>query len=166
MTIADHPLHRSGLALLTHPALALGGNAQASDFLWSFIIVLCLSASRHALGLFAQRTPGSPGSRADCVRTCMGPLTAPSTSLAHQIASNIVAFPIPLQGRHPSFFFFRGSIPSLHAPLSMRRPRSRERRRMTRGHRVWLGLQCQKLAFLTICRFIPAHRRVNNEDVS
>ena len=106
MTIADHPLHRSGLALLTHPALALGGNAQASDFLWSFIIVLCLSASRHALGLFAQRTPGSPGSRADCVRTCMGPLTAPSTSLAHQIASNIIAFPIPLQGRHPSFFFF------------------------------------------------------------
>ena len=29
MAIADHPLHRSGLALLTHPALALSDNAHA-----------------------------------------------------------------------------------------------------------------------------------------
>ena len=28
MTIADHPLHRSGLALLTHPALASSDNAH------------------------------------------------------------------------------------------------------------------------------------------
>ena len=29
MVIADHPLHRSGRALLTHPALALGDDAKA-----------------------------------------------------------------------------------------------------------------------------------------
>ena len=30
MTIANHPLHRSGRALLTHPALALGDDAKSS----------------------------------------------------------------------------------------------------------------------------------------
>ena len=37
---------------------------------------------------------------------------------ARDIAPTGVAFPMNKQGRHPDFQAFRGSIPSLHVPLS------------------------------------------------
>ena len=37
---------------------------------------------------------------------------------ACDIAPTGVAFPMNKQGRHPDFQAFRGSIPSLHVPLS------------------------------------------------
>jgi hypothetical protein len=41
-------------------------------------------------------------------------------------------------------------------PLSTLRLHPCECRRMTRGHRGWLGLRCKTLPFSTPCRFIPA----------
>ena len=71
-----------------------------------------------------------------------------------------VAFRLPPQRRHPggpiaraTGHGFRGSIPSLHVPLSTLRPRPCERRRMTRGRCGWLTLQRTTLSFTTPCRF-------------
>src|SRR5258708_16051987 len=61
---------------------------------------------------------GSPGSRADCFRACLGSLTSRDTNAPCQSGTLIVAFPLLLQGRHPELSLFRGSIPTLHFPLS------------------------------------------------
>jgi len=52
----------------------------------------------------------------------------------------IVAFPTSLKGRHPELSLFRGSIPSLHVPLSTLRLMNLSTRRMTRGRYGWLDL--------------------------
>ena len=62
-----------------------------------------------------------------------------------------VAFRISLQRRHPKVDF-RGSIPSLHFPLSTLPHALAGRRGMTRGRCGSLYLQRMKLAFTTICR--------------
>jgi hypothetical protein len=53
---------------------------------------------------------------------------------------------------------FRGSIPSLHVPLSTLRRRPYERLRMTRGRCGSLHLQPMRLSLTSPCRFLPAHR--------
>ena len=45
---------------------------------------------------------------------------------ARDIAPTGVAFPMNKQGRHPDFQAFRGSIPSLHVPLSTLRAQSHD----------------------------------------
>ena len=45
---------------------------------------------------------------------------------ARDIAPTGVAFPMNKQGRHPDFPSFRGSIPSLHVPLSTLRAQSHD----------------------------------------
>ena len=63
-------------------------------------------------------THGSPGSRAGCFRACLGSLTARDTNVPCHSGALVVAFPFLQQGRHPDTSVFRGSIPSLHFPLS------------------------------------------------
>lgn len=86
------------------------------------------------------KNAGSPGSRASCFRACLGSQTARDTTVPRQHGTLVVAFPLPQQGRHPEFGYFRGSIPCLHFPLSTLHRRSYERRRMTRGRYGWLDL--------------------------
>jgi hypothetical protein len=45
---------------------------------------------------------------------------------ARDSAPTSVAFPMNKQGRHPDFPSFRGSIPSLHVPLSTLRAQPRD----------------------------------------
>jgi hypothetical protein len=109
-------------------------------------------------------TTGSPGSRARCFRTCLGPLTSRGSQTACGGAVGDVAFRVPPRRRHPEVRFFRGSIPSLHMPLSTLRRRPCGRSHMTRGQRGLLDLHCVTLSFTTPCRFIPAHRRSAHDD--
>src|SRR5271163_2525815 len=102
---------------------------------------------------------GSPGSRAKCIRTCVGSLTAQgSATSCHGDASDI-AFRLSPGRRHPEVtrlvagHQFRSSIPSLHVPLSTLPLRPYGRRCMTRGQCGWLNIHCMKLPFTTLCRF-------------
>ncbi len=112
---------------------------RLSDFLRPFIIVVRPWTSRCDPGMRAWVVAGFPGSRAGCVRACLGPLTSRDTNAPCQSGALVVAFPFSLQGRHPEFGF-RGSIPSLHFPLSTLRLVDYSTRRMTRGRHGWLNL--------------------------
>src|SRR6202795_375161 len=136
------------------------GTMGRSDFPSAFIVGSGLSTARHALPILrSQRPMGSPGSRAKCIRTCVGSLTAqgPSTSRHGDVPS--IAFRPSPRRRHPEVthlvagHLFRSSIPSLHVPLSTLHLRPYGRRCMTRGQCGWLDLQCIKLSFTTLCRF-------------
>jgi hypothetical protein len=102
---------------------------------------------------------GSPGSQAKCFRTCMGSLTAQGPSASCHGDAPSFAFRLTPQRRHPEVthlvagHLFRGSIPSLHVPLSTLHRRPCGRRCMTRSQCGWLNLHCIKLAFTTLCRF-------------
>src|SRR6266478_5053636 len=89
-----------------------------SDFLLPFIIAVRPWTSRCDPSVPAWVVAGSPGSRAGCFRACLGSLTSRDTNAPRQSGTLIMAFPFSLQGRHPDLSLFRGSIPSLHFPLS------------------------------------------------
>jgi hypothetical protein len=59
-----------------------------------------------------------------------------------------------------SYFYFRGSIPGPHVPLSTLRPHSYPYTRMTRGQYGLLLLYCKRLSLSVTHRFAPAHRGV------
>lgn len=76
-----------------------------------------------------QTNAGSPGSRAECVHACMGSLTAQGPETSRALDAPNVAFRLPERRRHPGVAttlvvvqIFRGSIPSLHFPLSTLHP--------------------------------------------
>ena len=99
-------------------------------------------------------TVGSPGSREQCLDTCMGSLTAQGFRNACQSAFRNVAFPSSLRGRRPKVVHvFRGSIPSLRLPLSTLQERRYRRPHMTRRLRGWLDFRSIELASITPCRF-------------
>src|SRR5215217_5524166 len=111
-----------------------------SDFLRPCFIGVRPQTSQCDPSVPAWVVAGSPGSRAGCFRACLGSLTSRDTNAPCHCGVLIVAFPILLLGRHPECGLFRGSIPSLHFPLSTLRRRPYERRRMTRGRHGWLVL--------------------------
>ncbi len=96
---------------------------------------------------------GSPDSRSRCFRACMGSPTPPSPHTPCHIDMWSVAFRALENRRHSNLNLFRGSIPSLHVPLSTLRYALTGRQRMTRGQCGWLNLHCWTLSFLTPCRF-------------
>jgi len=127
MTIADHPLRRSGGAALPHPALALGDEAEAHkrlrvaasaadapasfggfcgttelpDFPRPFVIGVRPWTSRCGLPVSAQTDVGPPGSRAKCFRACAGSVTARGPAASCQSDASDVAFRLSPQRRHP-----------------------------------------------------------------
>ncbi len=70
-----------------------------------------------------------------------------------------VAFRFSLQRRHPKVVF-RGSMASLHFPLSTLPHALAGRRGMTRGRCGSLYLQRMNLAFTTICRLTGAFKEI------
>ncbi len=101
----------------------------------------------------SRRNKGSPGSRAGCLRTCAGSLTARGRSTSRDIDALRVAFRFSLQRRHPRGRFFRGSIPGPHVPLSTLQRCPCEQLRVTRGRCGSLRLHRMKLSFTTPRRF-------------
>ena len=205
MTITNHPLHRSGRALLTHPAPALGDDAKSPQGISVPILQGCLPyptrrnlhvcpvqcpvrvlprrfpfgqtpslhpLRRHFSGLvqglrhyyrsvrlpavvlhrrssldFSMRpTPHFVGGRrisrfSRRLLPCM--LGVSDLAGYHRTSpSRPVGCCLPLlsTGSASRTIPFRGSIPSLHVPLSTLRLRSYERRCMTRGRYGWLDL--------------------------
>jgi hypothetical protein len=69
-----------------------------------------------------QADTGSPGSRARCFRTCLGSLTSREPFASRDSDASDVAFRFLRRRRLPEVALFRGSIPSLHVPLSTLRP--------------------------------------------
>ena len=102
-----------------------------------------------------RATTDSPGSRARCVCTCSGSLTARDPVVSRDIDTPNVAFRFLPRRRRPGGLFFRGCIPGLHVPLSTLRGRPR----MTRGRCGSLLLHRMTLSFTTPRRFSPAHGR-------
>ena len=79
----------------------------------------------------------------DCAGTCgarpaslVSPSVRKTASASRTVVSQLDGWP--------------ACAPVNASPLALRT------RRMTRGHRDWLGLQCQTLSFFALCRFIPA----------
>jgi hypothetical protein len=93
------------------------------------------------------------GSRARCLRTCTGSLTARDSGAPRDIGAPDGAFRFLLQRRRPGGMFLRGSIPGPHAPLSTLRHRPRGRLRMTRGRCGSLLHFSMTLSFTTPRRF-------------
>ena len=117
------------------------GTTGPSDFLCSFIVGVCPWTSRRGPYLHQVRaSTGSPGSRAKCVRTCTGSLTARDSDASRDIDAFGVAFRFSLQRRRPGGMHFRGSIPGPHVPLSTLRRFPCEKLRMTRGRHGSLAL--------------------------
>ena len=136
------------------------GTTRQSDFPLPFVIGVRLTTSRCGLYALQQQTDvGSPGSRTRCLRTCLGSLTAQGLAASRHSDAASLAFRHAPRRRHPEVarlaaeHVFRGSIPSLHVPLSTLRLRPYERQRMTRGQRGWLDLHCMKFSFTTPRRF-------------
>ena len=124
------------------------GTTRVSDFPQPCIFGVRPWTSRCGPRRHATRAVvGSPGSRTRCVRTCVGSLTAQGSDVPRDIGTSDVAFPNLLQGRHPEESYFRGSIPSLPAPLSTLRGRGcPPDSRMTRGRCGSLLLQRSRLS--------------------
>ena len=137
------------------------GTMGLSDFPRLFITgVRHLTSQCGLLLLWPQTDAGSPGSRARCVCACLGSPTAqgPRSSRSHDAPG--VAFRLLERRRHPEVATalavvqtFRGSIPSLHFPLSTLRSRPCGRQRMTRGRCGSLALHRGALSSPTPCRF-------------
>ena len=135
------------------------GTIGLSDFLGSFIVGVCPWTSRRVPPLHLRRaSPGPPGSRARCFRTCAGSQTARDPAASRDIDAAGGAFRFSLWRRHPGGTTFRGSIPGPHVPLSTLRRSPCGKRRMTQGRCGSLILQRMTLSFTTSRRFIPAHR--------
>jgi hypothetical protein len=96
---------------------------------------------------------GSPGSRARCLRTCSGSLTARDSGTPRDIGAPDGAFRFLLQRRRPGVVCLRGSIPGPHVPLSTLRRRPCEQLRMTRGRCGSLLHIRMTFAFTTPRRF-------------
>jgi len=143
------------------------GTSELSDFPRPFIIGVCLSASRYGLqDSPLQTNVGSPGSRAEWFHACLGSPTARGPGAPCDSGALGVAFRLFRERRHPEGLAayaarscFRGSIPSLHVPLSTLRRRPFGRLRMTRGRRGSLYLQRVRLSLIPPCRFC---RRTEN----
>jgi len=132
--------------------------AGLSDFLVSFIVGVRPWTSRRVPPLHLRRaSPGPPGSRAKCFRTCTGSQTARDPAASRDIDASGGAFRFSLRRRHPGGTTFRGSIPGPYVPLSTLRCSPHGERRMTRGRCGSLSLQRMTLSFTTPRRFIPAH---------
>ena len=136
------------------------GTTGRSDFPSAFIVGSGLSTARHALSILrSQRPKGSPGSRAKCIRTCVGSLTAQGPEASRQNDALSFAFRLSPRRRHPEVtrlvagHVFRSSIPSLYVPLPTLHRRPYGRQCMTRGQCGWLDPHCIKLSFTTLCRF-------------
>src|SRR5229473_2904778 len=133
------------------------GTTGLSDCPWSCITGVCPWTSRCGLWRHPPgATTGSPGSRARCVRTCSGSLTARDSLVSCILDTPDVAFRFLPRRRRPGGVVFRGSLPGLHVPLSTLRGRPR----MTRGRCGLLTLHRTTLAFATPRRFSPAHGRI------
>lgn len=78
--------------------------------------------------------PGSPGFRAESLRTCPGSLTPWVRCAACDNATLRAAFPIKSQGRRPKMGDFGARSPSLNAPCQRFAATLTSGRRMTRGH--------------------------------
>ena len=136
------------------------GTTGLSDFPWSFIVGVRPWTSRRVPRAPSPRAnTGSPGSRARCFRTCSGSLTARDPVASRDIDAPGVAFRFLLQRRRPGVWFFRGSIPGPHVPLSTLRRGPRGPLRMTRGRCGSLVLHRMTLSFTTPRRF---SRRTGN----
>ena len=93
-------------------------------------------------------------SRARCLRTCTGSLTARDSLAPRDIGALDGAFRFLLQRRRPGGSFFCGSISGPHVPLSTLRRRPCERLRMTRG-------RCGSLAHIRMTFAFTTPRRFN-----
>jgi len=127
-----------------------------SQLLWVCPTSCGRSSSSYVLGLHDAPQACSPGGTqalpvlAQVVSVhAWGSLTSRDTSMPRQNGTSILAFPFSLQGRHPVLSSFRGSIPSLHVPLSTLRS-------CPYGLRRWAVTVLLTLSFTTTCRFIPA----------
>src|SRR6266478_8055284 len=110
------------------------GTVGLSDFPSPFVIGLRPWTSRCVpRQLQPWANLGSPGSRARCLRTCTGSLTARDSGTPRDIGAPDVAFRFSLQRRRPGVSFLRGLIPGPHVPLSTLRRCPCEQLRMTRG---------------------------------
>jgi hypothetical protein len=85
------------------------GTTGLSDFPGPFIIGVRPWTSRCVPGqLLPQADLGSPGSRARCLRTCSGSLTARNSGASRDIGAPDGAFRFSLQRRRPGGMVFRG----------------------------------------------------------
>src|SRR5206468_11798398 len=85
------------------------GTTGLSDCPWSCIIGVCPWTSRCGPPRHPRRaTTGSPGSRARCVRTCAGSLTARDSVASCGGDAPDVAFRLLLRRRSPEERLFRG----------------------------------------------------------
>ena len=137
------------------------GTNGLSDFPRPFITGVRPRTSRCGLlHLWPQTDVRSPGSRARCVAVCMGSPTAQGPRSSRSLDASGVAFRLLERRRHPEVAttlavvqIFRGSIPSLHFPLSTLRSRPCGRQRMTRGRCGSLPLHRGARSSPTPCRF-------------
>src|SRR5207245_8615710 len=130
------------------------GTTGLSDFPCSFIIGVRPWTSRCApRHIPSGVNAGSPGSRARCLRTCTGSVTARDSVAPRDIGAPDGAFRFLLQRRRPGVSFLRGCIPGPHVPLSTLRRRPRERLRMTQGRCGSLLHIRMTLSFTTPRRF-------------
>jgi len=126
--IAHNPLHGSGQAALPHPALALGDDAHAAQGIGMTddrygqpaVDKAPHAIPKNAAILAAPRQRAVPepphlepkepqrGSRARCLRTCTGSLTARDSGTPRDIGVPDVAFRFSLQRRRPGVSFLRG----------------------------------------------------------
>ena len=144
------------------PFAGFPATMEGSDFSSPCITGFGSSPSRCGPGFFwAWPEARSPGSRARSLRTCWG-LRPRRAGQALALARPPV---LPSTQRTVSASrgcCFRGSIPSLCAPLSTLRRSPRGHQRMTRGQCGSLDLHWQRLALFT-CRS-PGARIVNLAD--
>jgi len=129
------------------------GTMPPSDCLCPCLLGFRPETSRGRL-LWEPADTGSPDSRAACVCACLGSPTPPGLDTPRPSGVPRVAFRALGPRRHPEVsLIFRGSLPSLHLPLSTLRRRRYRRPRMTRSRGGWLDLPRRGLSPLTPCRF-------------
>ena len=84
---------------------------------------MSLGLSRRGLRLFSpRRAQDLPVLEQRCFRTCLGSLTSREPSASRHSDASDIAFRFHRRRRLPEVALFRGSIPSLHVPLSTLRP--------------------------------------------
>ena len=104
---------------------------------------------------------GSPGSRVSNFRTCTG---SSDHARAEIVLANYERFHVAFRTYDavgpPKLFYFRGSIPGPHVPLSTLSSHGYPYARMTRGQHGLLLLCYKRLSLSVTHRFSPAHRKV------
>jgi len=134
------------------PFAGFPATMEGSDFSSPCITGFGSSPSRCGPGFFwSWPEARSPGSRARSLRTCWG--LRPRRAGQALALARLAMLPSTQSTVSASRrFCFRGSIPSLCAPLSMLHQNPRGLQRMTRGQCGSLYLHWQRLTLFTPCR--------------